>query len=235
MHTSRFACILCLLLLTPPRPCLRHAVLSCHSNANKIHVHTLHNQDQRHSNMHTTLWCLPTCAICLKCIAVCCSVLQCVAVCVAVCCSVLQCVAVRQTSVLKEIMGARGPKVSSSIHSIPRLTFAKVVEYVAVCCSMLQFVAVCWSLLQCTAGCQMHYCVAVCCRVQDTSVLKEIMGARGPKVSSSIHSIPRLTSAKIVGSKKLPWSNFDNHWILYTVSSIVTGHSKASSFVIWHM
>jgi len=31
----------------------------------------------------------------LQCVAVCCSVLQCVAVCVAVCCSVLQCVAVR--------------------------------------------------------------------------------------------------------------------------------------------
>jgi len=33
----------------------------------------------------------------LQCVAVCCSVLQCVAVCVAVCCSVLQCVAASRT------------------------------------------------------------------------------------------------------------------------------------------
>ena len=67
-------------------------------------------------------------------VAVCCSVLQCVAVwnsilqCVAVCCSVLQCVAACCS-------------VSQCVGS--------VLQCVAVCCSVLQCVAVCCSVLQC--------------------------------------------------------------------------------------
>ena len=66
----------------------------------------------------------------LQCVAVCCSVLQCVAVllqCVAVCYSVLQCVAVR-CSVLQCVA-----------------VCYSVLQCVAVCCSVLQCVAVCWS------------------------------------------------------------------------------------------
>jgi len=67
----------------------------------------------------------------LQCVAVCCSVLQRVAVCrsvpwcVAVCCSVLQCVAV----------------------------YCSVSQCVAECCSELHFVIVCGSVLQCVAVC----------------------------------------------------------------------------------
>jgi len=41
-----------------------------------------------------------------------------------------------------------------------------VLQYVAVCCSMLQCVAVCCSVLQCVAVCySVLQCVAVCCSV----------------------------------------------------------------------
>ena len=73
---------------------------------------------------------------CLKdpaCVAVCCSVLQCVLQCVAVCCSVLQCVAVCCSA------------------CIMKLT-VDVPERAKVCCSVLQCVAVYCSVLQCVAG-----------------------------------------------------------------------------------
>jgi len=84
-------------------------------------------------------------------VAVCCSVLQCVAVfrvavcrsvsqCVAVCCSVLQCVAV----------------------------CCSVLQCVTVCCSVLQCVAVCCSALQCVAVCcSVLQCAAVCLQQDD--------------------------------------------------------------------
>jgi len=58
-------------------------------------------------------------------VALCCSVLQCVAVCCSMCCSVLQC------SVLAVAVCCR------------------VLRNVAVCCSVLQCVAVCWLLKMC--------------------------------------------------------------------------------------
>ena len=88
----------------------------------------------------------------MRCIAVCCSVLQCVAPCVAVCCSVLQtllqcvahCVAVCCIVLSHELL----QEVS--------------MQYVAVCCSVLQCVVV----LQCVAVCcSVLHCVAVCCTV----------------------------------------------------------------------
>ena len=66
----------------------------------------------------------------LQCIAVCCFVLQCIAVycsvlqCIAVCCFVLQCIAV----------------------------YCSVLQCIAVCCSVLQYIAVCCSVVQCVAG-----------------------------------------------------------------------------------
>ena len=95
----------------------------------------------------------------LQCVAVCCSVLQCVAVilrnvkyisqffsmkhilvccsvlqCVAVCCSVLQCVAV----ILRNV------NYFSQFFSM---------KHILMCCSVLQCVAVCCSVLQCVAVC----------------------------------------------------------------------------------
>ena len=91
------------------------------------------------------------------CVAVCCSVLQCVAVWtravyssqdlalqnVAVCRSVLQCVAV-PCSVLQCV--AECCRVLQSVAECCR-----VLQCVAVCCSVLQCVAVCCSVLQCVA------------------------------------------------------------------------------------
>ena len=63
--------------------------------------------------------------------AVCCSVLQCVAVCcvcVAVCCS----------------------ECMSLMNQVHMQIF--ILQYVAVCCSVLQYAAVCCSVLQCVAA-----------------------------------------------------------------------------------
>jgi len=83
--------------------------------------------------------------IIFQCVAVCCSVLQCVAgvlqvccKCVAVCCSVLQCVAV----------------------------YCSVLQCIAVCFSALQCVALCCNVLQCvTACCSVLQCAAACVAV----------------------------------------------------------------------
>ena len=41
-----------------------------------------------------------------------------------------------------------------------------MLQYVAVCCSVLQYVAVCCSMMQCVAACySVLQCVAVCCSV----------------------------------------------------------------------
>ena len=80
----------------------------------------------------------------MRCVVVCCSVIQCVAVCysvlqyIAVCCSVLQCAAMR----------------------------CSVLQCVAVCYSVLQRVAVSCSVLPCVAVCCIVlHCVAMCCSV----------------------------------------------------------------------
>jgi len=62
---------------------------------------------------------------------------------VAVCCSVLQCVAVCSES------HASQEQVISKCNSV----CCSVLQYVAVCCSVLQCVAVCCSALQCVASC----------------------------------------------------------------------------------
>jgi len=89
----------------------------------------------------------------LQCVAVCCSVLQGVAVrcsalqcvkCVAVCCSMLQCRPQRCA-----ISPGLDSSSSASYHT-------SVLQCVAACCTVLQCVALCCSVLQ---------CVAVCCSV----------------------------------------------------------------------
>jgi len=91
-----------------------------------------------YTSYHCTLRCIAVCCSVLQYVTVCCSVLQCVAV----CCSMLQCVAVCYS----------------------------VLQCVAVCCSVLQCVAVCSSVLQCVAVrcsvcCSVLQCVAVCVAV----------------------------------------------------------------------
>jgi len=80
----------------------------------------------------------------LRCVEVCCSVLQCMAV----CCSVLQGVAVCCSSVLQQCVAVCGsswrgsfrtPLVGSPVH-------ISVLQCVVVCCSVLQCVVVCCSL-----------------------------------------------------------------------------------------
>jgi len=88
------------------------------------------------------------CCSVLQCVAVCYRVLQCVTVCVAVCCSVLQYVAVC-CSMLQCV---------AVCYSVLQC----VAVCVAVCCSMLQYVAVCCSVLQCVAvHCRVLPCIAV--------------------------------------------------------------------------
>jgi len=73
--------------------------------------------------------------------------------CVAVCCSVLQCVAGRKARRRKQ-------DVESSIDFNNQIRVHRVMQCIAVSCSVLQCVAVffvvCWNVLQ---------CVAVCCSV----------------------------------------------------------------------
>jgi len=100
-----------------------------------------------------------------------------VSLCVAVCCNVLQSVAVYE--------GASGRAIS-------RMVLVRGEKYVHVCCSVLQYVAVCCNVLQCVAVCcsvfrgvaavwqcvavyigariqgrreEQRECVAMCCRV----------------------------------------------------------------------
>ena len=91
----------------------------------------------------------------MQCVAVCCSVLQCVAVkksikrlfcwaAVAVSCSVLPCVAVC-CSVLQRDPQLRSTSMATSV-ALHRE--GRVLQCVAVCCSVLQCVAVCCSVLQ---------------------------------------------------------------------------------------
>jgi len=88
------------------------------------------------------LLCVAVCCCVLQSVAVCCSLLLCVAVCccvlqsVAVCCNLLLCVAV----------------------------CCCVLQSVAVCCSLLLCVAVCCCVLQSVAVCcSLSLCVAICC------------------------------------------------------------------------
>ena len=116
-------------------------------------------------------------------VALCCSLLQCVAVkysfsrkrctscwldkglflgsvlqCVAVCCSALQCVAVRSVPSRKKNPSCRRDERSSCVATCYNVLWCvcSMLQYVAVCCSVLKCFAVRHSVLQ---------CVAVCCSV----------------------------------------------------------------------
>jgi len=79
----------------------------------------------------------------------------------AVCCSVLQEVAV---VVQCSACGAVGWVCCSVLQCVTGC--CSVLQCVAVCCSMLQYVAVCCSMMQCVAVCcSVLQCVAVCCSV----------------------------------------------------------------------
>jgi len=101
--------------------------------------------------------------------------------CVAVCCSMLQCVSVR-THCSKNhskcsdishhfITQCIAVLAHASYPSTPPQLVCSVLQCVAVCCSVLQRVAVCCSVLQRIAPycsvlqCNALCCVAVCCRV----------------------------------------------------------------------
>ena len=102
--------------------------------------------------------CSASCKTCmLQCVAMCCSVLQCVAVCsagavprvlqcVVVCLNVLQCV-----TVCCSVFSRR----SASCHTW-------MMQCVAVCCSALQCVAVCGNVLQCGAVREPRWCIYEC-------------------------------------------------------------------------
>ena len=81
---------------------------------------------------------------------------------VAACCSALQCVAVRY-SVLQ---CARGGMTFEKFHQPPLRLPPRVLQCIAVCCSVLQCVSVSLSVLQCVVVCcSVLQCVAVCCSV----------------------------------------------------------------------
>jgi len=115
----------------------------------------------------------------LQCVAVCCSVLQCVEQCMlqcfAVCCSVLQCVAVscvlcskcRLTSPYIYVTHALHMSINIYMYTNIFVLYIcmhkfKVLQCVAVCCSVLQCVAVCCSVLQCVAVCCSVFVLYIC-------------------------------------------------------------------------
>jgi len=88
--------------------------------------------------------------------------------CVAVCCSVLQCVVIHRFS----------PQIEVSLEIVFMMCVAvccSVLPCVAVCCRVLQCVAVCSSVLHCVAvRCSALQCVAVRCSVLHTSQITRI-------------------------------------------------------------
>ena len=135
---------------------------------------------------------------CYDCVAVCCSVLQCVAVLDPLTC--LPCLILCHDSFVH---------VPSLIHfcrcsqngSLWWTLLAKKVVCVAVCCSVLQCVAVCCSVLQCVAVCcsvlqciavccSVLQCVAVCCSVlQCTAVYRSVSWQQMKKLSKNSYPI----------------------------------------------
>ena len=95
-----------------------------------------------------------------ECVAVCCSVLRCVA-------SVLQCLAVINVPFAWAIHTNQETK-GVEIHRV----CCSVLQCATVCCSVLQCVAVCCSVLQCVAVCcSVLQCVAVSCNDKRTFIL----------------------------------------------------------------
>jgi len=79
----------------------------------------------------------------------------------AVCCSVLQCVAVHD-SLRVSCLRVMCVSLTGSHVAV----YCRALQCVALCCSVLQCVAVCCSVLQCVAGCcRLFQGVAGCCRV----------------------------------------------------------------------
>ena len=112
----------------------------------------------------------------LRCIAVCCGVLQCFETLmlfptvwrVAVCC-VLQCVAcfgVLHGAMWYSLLQCVAIDAYGIHHHAALTLCCSVLQCVVVCCSVLQCIAVCWSVLQCiTVHCTVLQCGAVCCSV----------------------------------------------------------------------
>jgi len=106
--------------------------------------------------------------------------IYCVLQCVAVCCSVLQRVAVRVAGILA--LTTRG-----QVHMLCVAVCCNVLQSVAVCCSLSQSVAVCCSLLQCvlqrhrrsshmyTYMCCVLQSVAVCCSLLQSAAVYYIL------------------------------------------------------------
>ena len=103
-----------------------HCVAMCCSRVGKVCPST-----------HRRWFYVAVCCSVLKCVAVCCDVLQCVVI----CCSMLRCV----------VVGYSGKSVS--LDSSLLVSHRSVSQCVAVCCIMLQCVAVCCSGLNCVAAC----------------------------------------------------------------------------------
>jgi len=123
-------------------------------NCNTLHVSTLSVAARYHSAL-------------LQSVAVCCSVLQCVAVTTVRCCRAMQCVA-----------------VFCSVLQLPQCVVAErcsVLQCFAVCCSyhsaLLQSVAVCCSVLQCFAVTTVRCCRALQCVAVFCSVLQCVVAA----------------------------------------------------------
>jgi len=118
---------------------------------------------------------LPTLStLLIQCVAVCCSVLQCVAY-VAVCCSVLQRVAVYCSFDECNASAAAASSSSFNIINISDTMCCSVLQCIAVCCSMLQYVAalrlptlstllihVCVGVYGCDVRLYLCVCVCVC-------------------------------------------------------------------------
>ena len=104
-------------------------------------------------------WRLSFSALCcsvLQCVAVCCSVLQCVET----CCSALQCVAEAHTLEEKRDRGFQS-QIATQVASILRKHTHNMSK---VCCSVLQFVAVC-VIAVCSLRKHTHNMSKVCCSV----------------------------------------------------------------------
>jgi len=126
------------------------------------------------------LQCLAVCV--LQCFAVCCSVLQCVTV----RCSVLRCkqceIAHACFTILKQNCFTVTTHCNTPQHTATHrnlilleldLTYTRVLQCVALCCSLLQCVAMCCTVLQCVAVwcCNVLQCVTmrtVCILAQNT-------------------------------------------------------------------
>jgi len=164
------------------------SVLQCvAAKCNRVYWFCTLMWNSRYTAKCNRVYCFCTCALrceyarlCAKSVAVCCSVLQCVAV----CCSVLQCVALYCSQVQHTATHCNTLSTQSCIltmscactEAIRRVQQSVLVGYFLitwwvcgmvslVCCSVLQCVAVRWGVLQCVACSVLQYVAAKCCSV----------------------------------------------------------------------